>query len=142
MDSFSFYLFFNKIGGKRPLPLSPPNVLLILIGIHCCHLTSFTAPPLSHFCPAPPPPTSDRLQRTILPMNWQQLPHVGDGTNFCIPQKGGVRKGNPFGSHKYVGKSTLRYELGVNILAGSLVWIQGLYPAGVYLDIKIFNKVL
>jgi hypothetical protein len=34
-----------------------------------------------------------------------------DGTDFRIPQKGAAKKGNPFGSHKYVGKSALRYEL-------------------------------
>ncbi len=36
----------------------------------------------------------------------------------------------------------LRYELGVDIPAGNLVWIQGPYPAGKYNDIKIFNSVL
>jgi len=51
-------------------------------------------------------------------------------------------KGNAFGSHKYVGKSALRYDLGVDILAGNLVWIQGPYSAGKYTDITIFNKVL
>jgi hypothetical protein len=65
-----------------------------------------------------------------------------DGTDFRIPQKGAVTKGNAFGSHKYAGKSALRYELGVDILTGNLVWIQGPYPAGKYTDIKIFNKVL
>ena len=65
-----------------------------------------------------------------------------DGTDFRIPQKGITKKGNAFASHKYVGKSALCYELGVNILAGNLVWIQGPYPAGKYTDIKIFNKVL
>jgi hypothetical protein len=35
-----------------------------------------------------------------------------NGTNFRIQQKGVARKGNPFGSHKYVGKSALRYKLG------------------------------
>ena len=30
----------------------------------------------------------------------------------------------------------------MDILAGNLVWIQGLYPAGKYTKIKIFNKVL
>ena len=65
-----------------------------------------------------------------------------DGTDFRIPQKGAATKGNAFASHKYVGKSTLRYELGVDILAGNLVWIQGPYPAGKYTDINIFNKVL
>jgi hypothetical protein len=36
----------------------------------------------------------------------------------------------------------LRHELGIDILAGILVWIQGLYPAGKYNNIKIFNSVL
>jgi hypothetical protein len=65
-----------------------------------------------------------------------------DGADFCIPQKGVAMKGNAFGSHKYVGKSTLRYKLGVSILMGNLVWIQGPYPAGKYTNIKNFNKVL
>jgi hypothetical protein len=65
-----------------------------------------------------------------------------DGTNFSIPQKGAATKGNPFGSHKYVGKSALHYELGVDILMGNLVWIQGPYPAGAWPDIKIFTSCL
>ena len=64
-----------------------------------------------------------------------------DGTEFHIPQKGIATKGNAFGSHKYVGKSALRYELGVNILTGNLVWIKWPCPANKYTDIKIFNKV-
>jgi hypothetical protein len=51
-------------------------------------------------------------------------------------------KGNVFASHKYPGKSTLRYELGMSILEGDLVWIQGPYPADKYTGIEIFNKVL
>ena len=46
-----------------------------------------------------------------------------DGTDICIPQKGVTKKGNLFASHKYVGKSALRYELSVDILTGNLVWI-------------------
>ena len=65
-----------------------------------------------------------------------------NGTDFRIPQQGLAKEGNPFGSHKYAGKSALRYELGVSILGGDLVWIQGPYPAGTYTDITIFNKVL
>ena len=65
-----------------------------------------------------------------------------DGTDFRVPQQGLATEGNPFGSHKYAGKSALRYELGVSILGGDLVWIQGPYPAGAYTDITIFNKVL
>jgi hypothetical protein len=64
------------------------------------------------------------------------------GTDFRIPQKEAATKGNAFASHKYAGKSALCYELGVDILAGNLVWIQGPYPAGKYTDIKIFNKAL
>jgi hypothetical protein len=65
-----------------------------------------------------------------------------DGTDFRDPQRGTATKGNAFASHKYAGKSTLRYELDVSILGGDLVWIQGPYPAGKFTDIKIFNKVL
>jgi hypothetical protein len=65
-----------------------------------------------------------------------------DGTDFRVPQKGTATKGIAFVSHKYAGKSALRYQLGVSILGGALVWIQGPYPVGKYNDIKIFNKVL
>ena len=65
-----------------------------------------------------------------------------NGTDFRILQKGAATKGNAFASHKYAGKSALHYKLGVDILAGNLVWIQGPYPTGKYTDIKIFNKVL
>ncbi len=65
-----------------------------------------------------------------------------DGTDFLVPQKGTATKGNAFASHKYAGKSALRYKLGVSILGGNLMWIQGPYPAGKFTDIKKFNKVL
>jgi hypothetical protein len=65
-----------------------------------------------------------------------------DGTDFRIPQRGAAKKGNPFGSHKYAGKSALCYELGVDILMGNLVWIQGPYPAVAWPDIKIFTFCL
>jgi hypothetical protein len=41
-----------------------------------------------------------------------------------------------------VGKSALRYKIGLSILGGDLVWIQGPYPAGAFNNVKIFNKVL
>ena len=53
-----------------------------------------------------------------------------NGTDFRIPQTGAAIQGNAFASHKYTGKSALRYEIGVSILGGDLVWIQGPYPAG------------
>ena len=66
--------------------------------------------------------------------------NVLNGTDFRIPQKGIATKGNAFASHKYAGKSTLRYKLGVNILAGNLVWIQGPYLVSKYTDITILTK--
>jgi hypothetical protein len=58
-----------------------------------------------------------------------------DGTDLRIPQQGPARKGNPFSSHKYKGKSALRYELAVDIKTGyDLVWINGPFPAGAYPD--------
>jgi hypothetical protein len=48
-----------------------------------------------------------------------------DETDFRIQQKGVTKRGNAFGSHKYAGKSALRYELGINILKGNLVWVEG-----------------
>jgi hypothetical protein len=65
-----------------------------------------------------------------------------DGTNFRIQQKGIAKKGNTFGSHKYAGKPTLGYELGINILKGNLVWVEGPYPAGAWPDLKIFLNTL
>ncbi len=65
-----------------------------------------------------------------------------NGTNFCIQQMGVARKGNLFGSHKYAGKSTLHYELRVDILAGSLVLVEGQYSAGAWPNVKFFNSVL
>ena len=58
-----------------------------------------------------------------------------DGTDFRILQKGAATRGNAFGSHKYAGKSALRYELGIDILAGNLVWVSRPYPAGKWNDI-------
>ena len=63
-------------------------------------------------------------------------------TDFQVPQHGAATVGNPFRSHKFAGKSALRYEPGVSILGGDLVWIQGPYPAGKFTNITIFNKVL
>jgi hypothetical protein len=63
-----------------------------------------------------------------------------NGADFCIPQMGAAMKGNTFASHKYAGKFALRYKLGIDIFAGNLVWIQGPYPAGKYMDIKFSTR--
>jgi hypothetical protein len=60
-----------------------------------------------------------------------------DGTDFHILQKGPA-----FASHKYAGKSALRCELGINILAGNLVWVSGPYPAGKWNDVIFFLNEL
>jgi hypothetical protein len=65
-----------------------------------------------------------------------------DGTDFRILQKGAAAKGNAFAFFKYKGKSALRYEVGLDILEGNLIWIQGPYPAGKYNDITIFRDSL
>ena len=46
------------------------------------------------------------------------------GTDFQITQKDPATRGNAFASHKYAGESAHRYELGIDILAGNLVWVS------------------
>jgi hypothetical protein len=65
-----------------------------------------------------------------------------NGTNFHIQQKGAARKRNLFGSHKYAANSALCYKLGVDILAGNLVWVEGPYPTGAWNGINFLNSVL
>ena len=65
-----------------------------------------------------------------------------DGTDCRIPQQGAAVQGNPFSSHKFKGKCGLRYELGVDIKEGNLVWINGPFPCGKYPDITIFRNGL
>ena len=65
-----------------------------------------------------------------------------DGTDVRISQQGPAIPGNPFSSFKFKGKCGLRYEIGVDILAGNIVWVNGPYAAGKYPDIKIFRSGL
>jgi len=89
--------------------------------------------------PLPPPPSQPQI---IFESRLGTYDVLNDfrmtvkGTYFHILQKGIAKKGNAFGSHKYEGKSALRYELGVDILTGNLVWIQVLYLASKYTNIK------
>ena len=52
---------------------------------------------------------------------------------------------NPFNrswySHKFHGPG-LRYEVGVSISTGNIVWVNGPFPCGEYPDIKIFKKFM
>ena len=59
-----------------------------------------------------------------------------DGTDFRVAEHG-----QPFFSHKY-RKSGLRYEVGLCILTGDMVWINGPYECGMWPDISIFRNSL
>ncbi len=74
--------------------------------------------------------------------SWNDCLMSIDSTNFHILQKGAMARGNKFASHKYGGKSALRYELGLDIFRGNLIWIEGPYAAGKYPDIAIFRNCL
>lgn len=60
-----------------------------------------------------------------------------DCTDVRIPNHGPM-----FASHKFKGKSGLRYELAIDILTGDLVWINGPFPCGMFPDIVIFRHTL
>ena len=59
-----------------------------------------------------------------------------DGTDFEIAEHG-----RAFYGHKFK-RSGLRYEVGVCILGGDIVWINGPYECGLWPDIKIFRDAL
>lgn len=58
-----------------------------------------------------------------------------DGTDCYIRQKG-----RTFASQKLKGKSAVRYELGLGIITGDIVWINGPFQAGEYSDLRIFRE--
>ena len=60
-----------------------------------------------------------------------------DGTDCRCPNYGPT-----FSSHKFAMKGGLRYEVGVCIQTGDIVWVNGPYPAGAWPDIKIFRNCL
>ena len=59
-----------------------------------------------------------------------------DGTDFRIAEHG-----RAFYSHKFK-KSGLRYEVGVSIIHGDIVWINGPFECGKWPDIKIMRSSL
>ena len=62
-----------------------------------------------------------------------------DGTDFCI------NKPMPYSpkwySHKFNGPG-LCYKVGISIINGDIVWINGPFPCGSWSDIKIFRNGL
>jgi len=60
-----------------------------------------------------------------------------DCTDIRIPNHG-----PRFASHKFAGKSGLRYELAIDIKTGNLVWINGPFPCGAFPDLLIFRQLL
>ncbi len=98
------------------------NVFVDIIAVHRRHLSSLlpssSPPPCPRFLLPP-------LAKLQVDFNRQFIDDISNdclmsvnGTNFRIPQKGQAKKGNPFGSHKYAGKSALCYELSVDIWGG------------------------
>ena len=62
-----------------------------------------------------------------------------DGTDFlCQPPNDGDER-RSWISHKFK-KPAVRYEVGVAIQTGSIVWISGPWRAGRYPDISIFQN--
>ena len=59
-----------------------------------------------------------------------------DGTDFRI-----AKQGRKIYSHKFK-KSGLRYEVGICILSGDIVWTNGPYEPGIWNDILIFRNAL
>lgn len=60
-----------------------------------------------------------------------------DGTDFKIMELGPL-----FSSHKYAKKSALRYEVGICIQTGDIVWINGPFEPGMWPDINIIRSSL
>ena len=97
-----------------------------------------------------PPSPPSRLQTQIVFESRLGAHDVGkdctmtvDGTDFRIPQKGIVRKGERLHVPQVRGEVRPALRTGVPHPHGEPeVWIQGLYPAGKYTDIKISNNVL
>jgi hypothetical protein len=56
-----------------------------------------------------------------------------DGTDFLVSR----RNKRKYWSHKF-NASGLRYEVGIAIQTGHILWVNGPFPCGEYPDIKIF----
>lgn len=70
---------------------------------------------------------SDTFQRCLVTV---------DGVDFHIPEP--IPFSTEWYSHKFGGPG-LRYELGVAVNTGDIVWFNGPFPAGSFPDLKIFR---
>ena len=62
-----------------------------------------------------------------------------DGTDFEIFNKKPFCKA--WFSHKFRGPG-VRYEVGLNIMSGDIVWIFGPCPCGSHCELKIFREAM
>ena len=62
-----------------------------------------------------------------------------DGTDFRFQPQNDGRPFKAWYSHKFKS-SAVRYEIGISIQSGDIVWISSPWPAGSYPDIKIFRN--
>ncbi len=69
--------------------------------------------------PSPPPQPQINFDRQEKGDVLNNCLMTVNGTDFPVPKKRMATKENAFASHKYAGKSALRYELGVRILGGT-----------------------
>lgn len=60
-----------------------------------------------------------------------------DGTDVKCPNYG-----PPFSTYKHGKKGGLRYEVGLCIQTGDIVWLHGPFPAGEYNDVTIFRSAV
>ena len=60
-----------------------------------------------------------------------------DGTDFCIQPPNDGQPRSSWYSHKFK-KPAVRYEVGISIQSGDIVWLSGPWRAGRYPDITIF----
>lgn len=62
-----------------------------------------------------------------------------DGTDFRFsPPNNGLTPARHWYSHKFKA-SAVRYEVGIGIQTGNIVWLSGPWPAGAYADLTIFR---
>ena len=64
-----------------------------------------------------------------------------DGVDFQVQEVGPFQKGfsEKWSSTKFGKRAALRYEIGISIMKGELVWTNGPFPAGKWTDYKIFK---